>query len=204
MSIAGVLSVPLFGGQLRRLAEVRFNRGWTLAVALGLQLLATTVWPTMPTDAARGAHLASYVFAAWFLLENRHRVGMWIVAIGTAMNAIAIAANGGLMPASPTALRRAGIIENATHFANSAPLAHAHLRILGDIFAVPSDWPLANVFSVGDVMIVIGVIVTIHMVCGVHLPRPRSTDQRGSLSTAPEVVPSTTALDLDNGPRPTR
>jgi len=166
VSILGVSTVPLLGGQLRRLADVRFARSWTLAAALGLQLLATSVWPTMPAVGARAAHLASYALAAWFLCANRRHVGLWIVAAGAATNALAIAANGGLMPASAAALRRAGISPPGTRFANSTPVPHAHLQTLGDVFAIPKGWPLANVFSIGDILIVIGAVVTVHVICG--------------------------------------
>ena len=35
-------------------------------------------------------------------------------------------------------------------------VAVSHLAFLGDIMAVPEGWPLANVFSIGDVVLVIG------------------------------------------------
>ncbi len=172
-SVLGVLTVPLLGGQLRRLADIRFDRGWTLAGALGLQLLVTSVWPTMPGVAARAAHLASYMLAAWFLWANRRHFGLWIVAAGAATNALAIAVNGGLMPASAAAMRTAGIAAPTGQFANSTTMPHAHLQILGDIFAIPKGWPFANVFSVGDILIVIGAVVIVHTICGTHLPHKR-------------------------------
>ena len=36
---------------------------------------------------------------------------------------------------------------------------------LGDVFAIPRGWPLANVFSIGDVVIVVAVGYFAHMVC---------------------------------------
>ena len=41
-------------------------------------------------------------------------------------------------------------------FANAAYVEHARLWFLGDVFAIPASWPLANVFSVGDVLIALG------------------------------------------------
>jgi hypothetical protein len=75
------------------------------------------------------------------------------------------------MPASAAALHRAGIIETTDHFANSTPVGHAHLQILGDVLAIPKGWPLANVFSIGDIVIVIGAVVTIYSICGVRTRR---------------------------------
>jgi hypothetical protein len=37
----------------------------------------------------------------------------------------------------------------------------ARLWFLGDVFAIPASWPLANVFSVGDLLIAIGCVWTI-------------------------------------------
>jgi hypothetical protein len=36
------------------------------------------------------------------------------------------------------------------------------LSWLGDVFAVPDSWPLSNVFSVGDVLIAVGLFVGLH------------------------------------------
>ncbi len=171
MVVLGAMSVPLLGGRLRRLADVRFQRGSTLLVALGLQLLATSVWTTMPTGAARGVHVVSYGLAAWFLVANRRYIGLWVVAAGAALNALAIAVNGGVMPASAAALHRAGIIELGARFANSTAVPHARLAVLGDTFAVPRGWPFANVFSIGDLVIVVGAIATLYAISGVSVRR---------------------------------
>jgi hypothetical protein len=41
-----------------------------------------------------------------------------------------------------------------------------HLLFLGDVFAVPASWPVTNVYSVGDVLIVAGAFVLLHVACG--------------------------------------
>ena len=45
---------------------------------------------------------------------------------------------------------------------------------LGDVMAVPSGWPLANVFSIGDVLLVVGAAVIMHVQCGSALVRHRA------------------------------
>jgi MFS family permease len=69
------------------------------------------------------------------------------------MNTIAIAANGGRMPVSESAAAAAGI--EAGDSGNVAVGAD-RLHYLGDVFALPSGAPLANVFSVGDLLIAAG------------------------------------------------
>ena len=117
-------------------------------------------------------HLATYVAAGWYVVLNRRIPGLWIVALGAASNGIAIAANGGTLPASRTALETAGIHLEPGEFLNSGVLEHPHLGFLGDVFAIPAGFPLANVFSVGDVLIVLGVAWGSHRVCGSRLVPP--------------------------------
>ena len=88
--------------------------------------------------------------------------------LGGLLNFVAIAANGGVMPADPElALHVAR--EAGEGFVNSGAIANPHLLFLGDIFATPESWPLYNVYSVGDIMIVLGVLVLLHGVCGSRL-----------------------------------
>jgi hypothetical protein len=42
---------------------------------------------------------------------------------------------------------------------------HPRLARLGDRYAVPKGWPASNVFSVGDVLIVLGATLGVHQIC---------------------------------------
>lgn len=149
-----VVVVPLLGGSHRVLADLRWRGVPVLAVLLGAQIvLLETSW--VPVSAGPATHLATYAMAGVFVWLNRRVAGLWLLALGAAGNALVIAANGGTMPASPAALRAAGA-DAEEGFVNSAAASDAHLAWLGDVFAVPATWPLANVFSVGDVLIVAG------------------------------------------------
>jgi hypothetical protein len=64
------------------------------------------------------------------------------------------------MPADPRAMAMAGL-EPAAGPSNSIVLAEPALRPLTDVFALPAWVPLANVFSIGDVLIGLGVAVAI-------------------------------------------
>jgi hypothetical protein len=161
--LLAVLSVPLARGRLGALADLRFRHPWILGIALALQVLVISVVPGGHGVHHELVHVLSYVLAAAFLVANRHVPFLWLVASGGLMNFAAIAANGGVMPASPSALETAGL-GLGDGFANSAPLAQPRLAFLGDIFAVPSGWPLSNVFSAGDILIVLGALVLLHRV----------------------------------------
>jgi uncharacterized protein DUF5317 len=157
-------TVPLAGGSLAALADVRLRGAWLVALALGVQVLITTVLPGMAEDLFRVVHAATYGPLAGFLWLNRRLPGVWIVALGGLLNAAAILANGGVMPADPGALAAAGLAaETPGAFANSAAVQAPALGWLGDVFAVPESLgPLANVFSVGDVLIAVGLAVALH------------------------------------------
>jgi Family of unknown function (DUF5317) len=163
--LVGALTVPLCGGRFQKLADARLNRAWCLLAALAGQVLITSVMPDMPSLLARSMHLGTYALAGLFLWSNRSILGLWVVALGTLLNVVAIALNSGVMPASASASRVAGLQDAGRGFRNSEHVAHARLSFLGDIFAIPKGWPFANVFSIGDVLIVVGVVLTLHALC---------------------------------------
>jgi Family of unknown function (DUF5317) len=83
-----------------------------------------------------------------------------VVGVGAMSNLAAIVANGGYMPADPGAMASLGMAEPTT-YSNSSVVADPALRPLTDIFAMPAWVPFSNVFSIGDVIIVIGVVIVI-------------------------------------------
>ena len=166
MGLLAVLSAALAGGRLSRLADVRFRHGWLLLAALLAQVLAIEVVPGANHTALSAVHLATYVAAGCFVVANSQVPGLWVVALGAASNGVTIALNGGTLPASRTALETAGIQLEPGEFVNSGVLADPTLGFLGDVFAIPAGLPLANVFSVGDVLIVLGVGWGAHRICG--------------------------------------
>lgn len=155
-----IISVPLTGGRLSRLAHVQIRWVSSILAALALQIWVTTI----PTDPTLGSvvHFVSYALGIWFIWANRKVPGLVITSSGGGMNLAAIGANGGVMPASPEALELAGMTHVGEHFVNSGAVEGARLAWLGDVFAIPASWPLSNVFSVGDVVLVVGVGVMLH------------------------------------------
>ncbi len=77
---------------------------------------------------------------------------------------LAISVNGGVMPAAQTALRIAGI-DTSGGFANSAAVEHPRLLFLGDVIPIPGPWPIGNVLSPGDLLIVVGALILLHTTC---------------------------------------
>lgn len=170
LALLVLVTVPVTGGRLSRLATVSFRLPGLLPVALGLQVLVINVVPTAPAGFVVPVHLTTYLLAAVFVWVNRRLPGLAVVALGGAMNGITIAVNGGTLPASAQALRRAGLEPDPDQFTNSGVLARPRLGWLGDVYAIPDGVPLANVFSLGDVVILIGLVYAVHRLT--RPPRP--------------------------------
>jgi predicted MFS family arabinose efflux permease len=181
--LIAVLSVPMAGGRLGALADLRFRHGWLLALGLGLQILIISVAPGGDGPLHQAAHMLSYLLAGAFLVLNRRVPFLWLVGSGGLMNFTAIAANDGVMPASRSALRTAGLAVESG-FTNSAFLTHPRVPFLGDIFAIPAGLPLSNVFSAGDILIVLGAFVLLHRVCESRLV-PRGGGELSALRRNP-------------------
>jgi hypothetical protein len=162
-------TVPLAGGRLAALADLRFRARGILLAAILAQVVIISVVPHGSAALHDTVHIGTYVAVAAFVVANRRTPWVWLITLGGALNFAAIVANGGVMPAAPHALREAGMVVNAAEFTNSGAVAHPHLQILGDIFWLPSSWPVTNVFSVGDVLILVGALLAMHCICASRL-----------------------------------
>jgi Family of unknown function (DUF5317) len=164
--VLGVATVGPAGGDLSALGRVRVRYAPAIFGALAIQIVIISLVPGGSPGLHRVLYVASYALAGVFVVANRRLAGMPMLALGASLNLVAILANGGVMPASRRALRTAGTLTSSTNFLNSAAVAHPRLLFLGDIFPVPHAVPFANVYSVGDVCIAIGVAVAIHGLAG--------------------------------------
>ena len=183
LAIACIVSVPLRGGRLGRLVDIRLRAQWAALGALVAQVLLLSVFAGGAAWWHAVAHLATYALAAYFVWANRSIPGVVIIAAGGALNLLAIAANHGVMPTSPWAERAAGL-EPTGRFANSTVLDHPHLLWLGDVIPVPAPLGLSNVLSVGDLLIYAGALVLLHRTTGCNCQAqrvvgPENVDSRG-------------------------
>ncbi len=159
--VIGLVLGLLIGGRPAGLAAIRFRWGWLAVLGFAIQVVLFSG----PVSAQVGAlgvpiYVGSTGLVLAALLRNIAVPGLWIVALGAGANMAAIASNGGYMPADPGALAALGRVPE-TVYSNSSVVAHPALQPLTDIFAIPPGIPLANVFSVGDVLIGLGVAVAI-------------------------------------------
>ena len=159
--IAGLVIGVLSGGSAGRLGDLRF--AWAPLIVVGLMgqvLLFSTplgdaLGPARPVPVHRlergrpGGGLA-----------QPGDPGPATRPIGGTSNLIAICANGGYMPVSPAALQAMGRLPKEG-YTNSRLVDGVVLGPLTDLFAMPAWLPVANVFSVGDVLIGVGAAIAI-------------------------------------------
>lgn len=157
----GIVAGYLLGGRLDRLGDLRFQWAWLAIAGLFVQVvLFSPAVAERVGDAGPAIYVASTAAVLAAVVRNWRIPGLAIVAVGATCNLLAIAANGGVMPASPEAVASLGL-GAAEGFSNSVVMTDPALWPLTDIFALPTWLPAANVFSIGDVLIGIGVAVVI-------------------------------------------
>src|SRR3954454_6489770 len=167
--LAILASVPLAGGRLSALADLPLRRSWLALVAIVLQIVVISVLPSGDHTIHTTVHLLSYVLLGAFAFSNWRIPGLLVAGFGGLLNFIAISANGGVMPADPDTIASFSHTTPDGEFANSQVLAHPKLLFLRDMIATPASLPLHAVFSIGDLVLMLGVAVLVHVQCGSRL-----------------------------------
>lgn len=156
----GIVLGYLLGGRLERLAALDFRWAWLAIAGLVAQVaLFSTAVSDIVGEAGPPLYVASTAAVLIAVARNVRIPGMVLVLVGATSNLLAILANGGVMPASPEAA--AALEAGGEGFSNSVVMTDPALRPLTDIFALPTWIPFANVFSIGDVLIGLGVVAVI-------------------------------------------
>ena len=158
--LAALAVAPLLGGRWSRIASIRIRVVWLFYVAIAMQIVAFPFrrlpWRT-PDRIGMVLWIISFFLFLAAMAVNARLPGVPLIALGLVSNLTAVLANGGHMPALPSALRAAGM-----HFVtsnNSTAMASPHLAWLVDRWALPGWVPWGNVFSVGDIAIMTGGVV---------------------------------------------
>ena len=162
--VVGILIGLAFGGSVLTLSESHL-RWWPLAI-LGLALQLVPV-PSLEGSLDHwlgvGLLIVSYSVLLAFVAANIRMTGFPIVAVGFALNVLAISANGG-MPVSSHALRVAYGSGYEATFQNLQ--LHGgpkhHLQRPDDVLlpitdVIPIGTPVHKVFSAGDLVSLLGI-----------------------------------------------
>jgi Family of unknown function (DUF5317) len=159
--LIGLVLGLLVGGRPAGLADLQLRWSWIIVGGLLVQVVLFSE-PVSERIGALGPpiYVASTAAVIAAVVANRAITGMLVVAAGAASNLLAIIANGGYMPVSAGAAAVLGAHEPSA-YSNSMQLPDPFLAPLTDIFALPPSVPFANVFSVGDVLIGLGIAIVI-------------------------------------------
>jgi predicted MFS family arabinose efflux permease len=164
LTLVGVLLAWLLGANLGGLRLIRLRASWLVFVALAIQVVLFSPASGalhLPVSEST-AHVATYAALLAFVVANIRRPGLPLAALGCGLNTLVIAANGGRMPVSLASWTATGkpaseLVQRGSY--NNVVLAsHAHVGWLGDVFALPRAVPLANSLSIGDLLLLAGVI----------------------------------------------
>ncbi|MCE5314903.1 MAG: DUF5317 family protein [Armatimonadota bacterium] len=154
------------GGRLQRLGDARIRHWWLILVPVAVYAAGWIfyAYPSLGSLSrlAGPMHLAEKIALFVFVLANIRIPGARLVLVGMALNLLALSANGGIMPASPSAV--------AEVFGKGAvpPLrsiimdASSGFKFLCDI--VPARRPfvlIPAVYSVGDLVMSLGIFIAI-------------------------------------------
>ena len=165
--LIGLVIGILRGGRISRLPSLNLRALWLIPTALVIQLLIFPLFTREPIFpyATTPLHIVSYVLVFIWLVSNLRVVPLIPIGSGAIANFLVIAVNGGYMPSSITALRRAGLNVTAEHLLQASTYGNVirmgtetRLNVLGDWLYLPHWIPSATAFSIGDLLIIIGIV----------------------------------------------
>lgn len=162
------------GGRLSRLTRAPLRLPGLLFAGVGVQVGVDLLAARGPLGDAStlgwSALLVSQLLVVGFLLANRYLPGVLLVALGLALNAVVMAANGA-MPVDPAAIASLGI-EGARVPLGKHTLMTETTRLpwLADIWPLP--W-LRSIISIGDVVLAAGLIPLVHALMTYRPPAER-------------------------------
>ena len=153
--VVGFAAGLVTGGRPHNL--LRLNLRWTALVflALAVQVAISTGWLPGGPSLVRFLYVLSNVVAMIWLGRNIRLRGMPCVVLGSVSNLVTIVANGGRMPVDGALLSRARLSQLPSN--RVLVTAETHLAWLGDRFLLARPFPFPTVFSIGDLLIGLGI-----------------------------------------------
>ncbi|MBS3957670.1 MAG: DUF5317 domain-containing protein [Clostridiales bacterium] len=162
--IFALLAVVALGGSFSSLRSARLQHEVWLPVGVGVQVLGPRLSPESPFVAALTWVLGGLIVIA-VSFANRRVFGFWLVGLGVMCNAAVILLNGG-MPVSVAALGYLGVYDSGELFSTVNPMYHpadagSVLTVLADVLPIPGPALMRTVVSLGDVLLMVGVVSVI-------------------------------------------
>jgi hypothetical protein len=158
----------------RKLTIPNLNHAWLVVAGLLPQIIVfnlPSISHNVPDSTAAIGLISSLFILFIFVLFNWNRPGFLLMAVGLVLNLLVIASNRGFMPIRPEAVAYLypslpndyWVVGHRLGFGKDIILATENTRLwwLSDYFTLPSWFPYRVAFSLGDIVLSIGVIVTL-------------------------------------------
>lgn len=185
--VVAIVIALLRGGSLRNFESLDVRAVWLAFAALALQLLLFNPFfdaSIIPRPFIPALYIASMLLLLVWAGLNWRVAGIPLAGVGLLLNTIAIIANGGYMPVGLEQARIAGKLVNYSAGSdaianNSIILPREQIRLwpITDILAIPANIPLANVFSIGDVLLFLGIGYLCYATMCRSTPKPAPEQQ---------------------------
>ncbi|UNC90770.1 DUF5317 domain-containing protein [Candidatus Contubernalis alkaliaceticus] len=152
----------LRGGRLKNLLNLNL-KGLNLVI-LAMAMRYATIFLSRSIDFffINGGIIQIAAYGVLFLgiWQSWQYIEFKAIGVGSFANFLAIAANGGKMPVSSSALNSAGLTltETGTHILMNEGTKFAWLS---DVIPLPPPYPLTMVISLGDIVILLGVMLLV-------------------------------------------
>jgi len=173
--LVSVTIALLRGGRFVALTKVPLQWGLLAVAAFAVQALFIYQTPSSTALGVWGWQELLFVGSHLLLLiavwVNRHLVGVKLIGLGLLLNLVVMVANGGWMPITPEAIIKVGHAGLVPSLASGVRVpsskniilspGETRLGFLSDVFVLPRPFPVPSVFSIGDVLVALGVFFLI-------------------------------------------
>lgn len=154
-----------------QLAAIPLRSAWLALLAVGLQipLLRAPFGPPEQVGVQQILFLLSHLLLLAFVWRNRHLPAIWIAGLGVLCNLMVILANGGFMPITPETLVKINPGSSLNQWPTGFHYGYSKdvillqgdtiLWVLSDMLVLPPPFPWPTAFSLGDLLLAVGIIV---------------------------------------------
>lgn len=165
--LLGLLAGRMRGGRLLNIGSVEF-KGWVLVMIGFLIQMLPMLLGRMSWMAHNGHIIAFATMLLVFVIVvlNLDKRGFRFLAAGAALNILAMMLHGLKMPVYLAGLQKGGHLQLFESVSNSAVLNYTGLAqltnwsdYLGKVIVLPQFYPLAQVISVGDILMSAGLFM---------------------------------------------
>lgn len=152
----------LRGGKLRNLANIKLNCFGCILLSFVFSFLISNydkLGFSLTAPQISLVYFCSYLLLLIGLLANWYIPGFAVALVGVAANFVVILLNGMTMPVTPGALPW---IHPVDFYHSSQALTHSLLNsatklpFFADIILVPAQYPFSGAYSVGDLLLLLG------------------------------------------------